>query len=110
MPQNSRDKDLPKGYKRNTILASKSHPGRVHDYNVFKQENTSKKLPRKSSHYVDCSYNGAPNDYPECTIIMPVKTRKSHRTLTLAQKRFNRKHSRIRILVSKRKQTFTNEF
>ena len=120
MPQNSRDKDLPKGYKRNTILARKGHtiktqitintkgkilmaskgyPGRVHDYNIFKQENTAEKLSRQSSHYVDCGYDVAPNDYPECNIIMPVKRRKNHSALTRAEKRFNRKHSRIRILV-----------
>ena len=36
---------------------------------------------------------------PECNIIMPVKRRKNHSALTRAEKRFNRKHSRIRILV-----------
>ncbi|MDO8744815.1 MAG: transposase family protein, partial [Candidatus Brocadiaceae bacterium] len=77
----------------------KSYPGRVHDYNIFKQENTAEKLSRQSSHYVDCGYDDAPNDYPECTIIMPVKRRKNHPALTRAERRFNRKHSRIRILV-----------
>ena len=80
-------------------MARKSYPGRVHDYNIFKQENTAEKLSRQSSHYVDCGYDGAPNDYPECNIIMPVKRRKNHSALTRAEKRFNRKHSRIRILV-----------
>lgn len=99
MPQNSRDKDLPRGYKRNTLLARKSYPGRVHDYNIFKQENTAEKRSRQSSHSVDCGYDGALNDYPECTILMPVKRRKNHSALTRAGKRFKRKHSRIRILV-----------
>ncbi len=85
--------------KGKILMASKSYPGSVHDYNIFKQENTAEKLSQKSSHYVDCGYDGAPNDYPECTIIMPVKRRKNHPALTRAEKRFNRKHSRIRILV-----------
>src|SRR3972149_4697083 len=37
--------------------------------------------------------------YPEHTIIIPVKRRRNHSTLSLSEKRFNRKHSRIRILV-----------
>ena len=56
-------------------MARKSYPGRVHDYNIFKQENTAEKLSRQSSHYVDCGYDVAPNDYPECNIIMLVKRR-----------------------------------
>src|SRR3990167_4067185 len=85
--------------KGKILMASKSYPGSVHDYNIFKQENTAEKLSQKSSHYVDCGYDGAPNDYPECNIIMPVKRRKDHSALTRAERRFNRKHSRIRILV-----------
>ena len=85
--------------KGKILMARKSYPGRVHDYNIFKQENTAEKLSRQSSHYVDCGYDVAPNDYPECNIIMPVKRRKNHSALTRAEKRFNRKHSRIRILV-----------
>ena len=45
------------------------------------------------------TYDGAPNDYPKCTIIMPAKRRKNHSTLTRAEKRFKRTHSRMRILV-----------
>ena len=56
-------------------------------------------MPTKSAHYGDSGYDGAPNDYPEHTIIIPVKRRRNHSTLSLSEKRFNRKHSRIRILV-----------
>lgn len=85
--------------KGKILMVSKSYPGRVHDYKIFKQEKTAEKLSRQSSHYVDCGYDGAPDDYPECSIIIPVKKRPNHRTLTLAERRFNRKHSRIRIIV-----------
>lgn len=85
--------------KGKILMVSKSYPGRTHDYNIFKQENTAKKLPTKSVHYGDSGYDGAPNDYPEHTIIIPVKKRRNHSTLSLSEKRFNRKHSRIRILV-----------
>ena len=80
-------------------MASKSYPGSVHDYNIFKQENTAEKLSRKVPIMLIVVSDGAPNDYSECTIIMPVKRRKNHPALTRAEKRFNRKHSRIRILV-----------
>lgn len=85
--------------KGKILMVSKSYPGRTHDYNIFKQENTAQKLPEKSAHYGDSGYDGAPNDYPEHTIIIPVKRRRNHSTLSLSEKRFNRKHSRIRILV-----------
>src|SRR3990172_2200683 len=84
--------------KGKILMVSKSYPGRIHDYTIFKQENTAKKLPTKSVHYGDSGYDGAPNDYPEHTIIIPVKRRRNHSTLSLSEKRFNRKHSRIRIL------------
>lgn len=31
------------------------------------------KLPPKSAHYGDSGYDGAPNDYPEYTIILSVE-------------------------------------
>jgi len=85
--------------KGKILMVSKSYPGRIHDYNIFKQENTAKNLPTKSTHYGDSGYDGAPNDYPDHTIILPVKRRRNHSTLSPSDKRFNRKHSRIRILV-----------
>jgi len=78
---------------------SKSFPGHVHDYEIFKTEGTAKKLPAAAGHYVDKGYDGAQKDYPGAHMIVPFKKRRNHRTLTLAEKRFNKKHSRIRILI-----------
>ncbi|GAN34226.1 MAG: hypothetical protein DYG83_15085 [Candidatus Brocadia sp. AMX2] len=39
--------------KGKILMVSKSYPGRTHDYNIFKQENTAKKLPTKNIHYGD---------------------------------------------------------
>lgn len=78
---------------------SKSFPGRVHDYEIFKREGTARKLPAAAGHYVDKGYDGAQKDYPGARMIIPFKKRRNHRALTLAEKRFNKKHSRIRILI-----------
>lgn len=81
------------------LLVSKSYPGRVHDYNIFKKENTAKKVPPKSMHYVERGYDGVSRDYPDCHISMPIKRRRSLRILTRIQKRFNKQHSRVRVIV-----------
>lgn len=86
-------------YQRENSYGKQKLPGGIHDYNIFKRENTAKQLPPKTAHYGDSGYDGATNDYPEHTIILPVKKRRNHSSLSLSEKRFNRKHSRIRILV-----------
>lgn len=85
--------------KGTILMISKSYPGRIHDYQIFKREQTAKKLPRQSAHYVDLGYDGAQNDYPQYNVILPIKKRRNHRLLTSAEKRFNRMHARIRVVV-----------
>jgi len=86
--------------RRGRILAvSRSVPGRVHDYALFQQAGTARGLPPASRHYLDLGYEGAPGDYPRSTFLLPVKRRRNHRRLTRAERRFNRVHARLRILV-----------
>ena len=81
------------------LLVSGSVPGRCHDYRLFQREGTAKQVPRAAPHYVDLGYDGAPTDYPDCQLIVPVKRRRNHRVLTRAERRFNRLHARLRVSV-----------
>lgn len=85
--------------KGEILLISRSHPGRVHDYKVFKRERTAHRLHPSSQHYLDRGYDGASKDHPNCHLILPVKRRRNSPPLSLTQKRFNKMHSKIRVLV-----------
>lgn len=86
--------------RRGRILAvSRSVPGRTHDYRLFQREGTAAQLPLRTRHYADLGYEGAPLDYPAQTLLVPVKRRRNHRVLTRAERRFNRTHARLRIIV-----------
>jgi hypothetical protein len=81
------------------VAVSRSYPGRIHDYAIFTRERTAQQLPPASRHYADLGYEGAPGDYPNHTLLVPVKRRRNHRVLTPAERRFNRAHARLRIAV-----------
>ena len=81
------------------LLVSDSVPGRCHDYRLFRREGTAKQVPRAAPHYVDLGYDGAPTDYPDCRLVVPVKRRRNHRVLTRVERRFNRLHARLRVRV-----------
>lgn len=81
------------------LLVSDSVPGRVHDYRLFQREGTAAQVPRAAPHHVDWGYDGAATDYPTCHLILPGKRRRNHRVLTRAERRFNRLHTRQRVLV-----------
>ena len=86
--------------RRGRILAvSRSVPGRTHDYRLFQREGTATQPPPRTRHYADLGYEGAPTDYPAQTLLVPVKRRRNHRVLTWAERRCNRAHARLRIIV-----------
>jgi hypothetical protein len=79
------------------LAVSASHPGRVHDYRIFRQEGTAGALPSACLHFADLGYDGAQGDYPDRTMILPFKRRRNHRRLTRFERRFNRWHASVRI-------------
>ena len=81
------------------LAVSRSVPGRVHDYALFRREGTARQLPRASRHYADLGYEGARADYPAHGFILPIKRRRNHRVLTRAERRFNQLQARLRIIV-----------
>ena len=79
------------------IHKTKYARGRRHDYDLFKGNHP--KLPGKVRPYFDLGYYGVQNDFPEMNPNIPIKRGKGQKELTPEQKRFNRRHSRVRVVV-----------
>ena len=83
--------------KEGTILhKSKSKKGRKHDYPVYKNEHPI--IPTNVENYYDLGYQGIEKDFPDSKAVLPVK-KKRNIQLTKTEKRYNKKHSRQRVIV-----------
>ncbi len=80
-----------------TILHKTGHDwGRIHDYEVFKNKHPT--TPVQVENVFDLGYLGVHNDFPTVKPVLPFrKKRKSE--LSDEEKRHNRKHSKLRIIV-----------
>jgi hypothetical protein len=80
-----------------TILHKTGHDrGRIHDYEIFKNKHPT--TPPQVENILDLGYMGVQNDFPTVKYVLPFrKKRKSE--LTDGEKRHNRKHSKLRIIV-----------
>ena len=70
--------------------------GRKHDYSVYKDEHPT--TPPQVKNYYDLGYYGIENDFPDIKAALPVK-KKRNIELTKSEKRYNKKHSRQRVVV-----------
>ena len=70
--------------------------GRKHDYSVYKDEHPT--TPPQVKNYYDLGYYGIENDFPDIKAALPVK-KKRNIELTKKEKRYNKKHSRQRVIV-----------
>ncbi len=70
--------------------------GRQHDYTVYKDEHPI--TPPQVKNYFDLGYYGIENDFPDLKVILPVK-KKRNIELTKTEKRYNKRHSRQRVIV-----------
>jgi DDE superfamily endonuclease len=79
------------------ILHKTEHEkGRKHDYDIFKNKHPT--TPLQVENVFDLGYMGVQNDFPTVKSVLPFrKKRKSE--LSDGQKRHNRKHSKLRVLV-----------
>jgi hypothetical protein len=80
-----------------TILHKTGHDrGRIHDYEIFKNKHPM--TPLQVENILDLGYMGVQNDFPTVKSVLPVrKKRKSE--LSDEEKRHNRKHSKLRVIV-----------
>lgn len=70
--------------------------GRRHDYDIFKQSHPE--LPKGVRPGTDLGYYGIQNDFPKLNPILPFKREKG-KELTEEQKKFNKEHSKERVIV-----------
>ena len=81
-----------------TILHKTGHDrGRIHDYEIFKNKHPTTTPPQVENVF-DLGYMGVQNDFPTVKSVLPVrKKRKSE--LSDEEKKHNRKHSKLRVIV-----------
>jgi DDE superfamily endonuclease/Helix-turn-helix of DDE superfamily endonuclease len=80
-----------------TILHKTGHArGRIHDYEIFKNKHPT--TPMQVENILDLGYMGVKNDFPTVKYVLPFrKKRKSG--LSGGEKKHNRKHSKLRVIV-----------
>ena len=70
--------------------------GRKHDYSVYKDEHPT--TPPQVKNYYDLGYYRIENDFSDMKVLLPVK-KKRNIELTKTEKRYNKRHSRQRVIV-----------
>ena len=60
---------------------------------------TSTITPPLVKNYFDLGYHGIENDFPDLKAILPVKKKRNVIELTKSEKRYNKRHSRQRVIV-----------
>ena len=82
--------------KGNILYKSKYKKGKQHDYSVYKDERPI--TPSQVENYYDLGYYGIKKDFPDLKTVLPIK-KKRNTELTKKEKRYNKKHSRQRVIV-----------
>ncbi len=80
------------------ILHKTEHKnGRKHDYEIFK--NNHPITPLQVENVFDLGYMGVQNDYPTVKSVLPLFRKKRKSELSDEEKRHNRKHSKLRVII-----------
>lgn len=80
------------------ILHKTGHEGgRKHDYNIYKHDHPV--TPSQVENIVDLGYLGIPNDFPTVKSVLPIKKKRNGIMLSYEERAYNKKHSRLRIIV-----------
>ena len=82
--------------KERYCINQKYKKGRQHDYSVYKDEHPI--IPPQVENYFDLGYQGIKNGFPDLKAVLPIK-KKRNTELTKKEKRYNKKHSRQRVIV-----------
>ena len=83
------------------LHVSASHPGKVHDYKIFKQSKLGKSLKSAADIYLDSGYQGIQRNFPNLNTHIPHKKSKNKK-LTKRERRENRELSSQRISIEHR--------
>ena len=81
-----------------TILHKTDHKrGRMHDYEIFK--NNHPITPIQVENVLDLGYMGVKNDFPTVKSVLPFRKKRKKGELSNEEKKHNRKHSKLRVIV-----------
>lgn len=81
------------------LYLSRASPGRKHDYQVFKESQLPKLIPKKIKAYFDSGFQGIHKDFPDLNVVIPYKRTRSYQKLTLSEKIQNHKQRKIRVKI-----------
>jgi hypothetical protein len=70
--------------------------GRIHDYEIFKNKHPT--TPLQVENILDLGYLGAKNDFPTVKYVLPFRKKRKSK-LSDEEKKYNRKHSKLRVIV-----------
>jgi hypothetical protein len=80
-----------------TILHKTRHDrGRIHDYEIFKNKHPT--TPLQVENILDLGYLGVKDDFPTVKYVLSFKKKKKTE-LSDEEKKYNRKHSKLRVTV-----------
>ena len=83
-----------------TILLHKTghDRGRIHDYEIFKNKHPPI-TPLQVENVFDLGYMGVNNDYHTVKSVLPFRKSRKKSELSNEEKKYNRKHSKLRVIV-----------
>src|SRR6476646_9404249 len=80
------------------ILHKTGHErGRIHDYEIFKNKHPI--TPLQVENVFDLVYMGVKNDFPTVKSVLPFRKKRKKGELSNEEKKHNRKHSKLRVIV-----------
>ena len=80
------------------VLHNTEHKkGRKHDYDVYKHNHPT--TPLQVENILDLGYLGVKNDFPTVKYVLPFRKKRKKSELSDEEKRHNRKHSKLRVIV-----------
>jgi len=83
---------------RKVLFVSPTKGGRVHDYNIFKEENIGNNIPEEIEINVDTGFCGIEKNFPKLRVIMP-KKKPIGKELSLEEKENNKIKCRKRVII-----------
>ena len=69
----------------------------MHDYEIFK--NNHPITPIQVENVLDLGYMGVQNDFPTVKSVLPFRKSRKKSELSNEEKKYNRKHSKLRVIV-----------
>lgn len=81
------------------LEVSKTYPGSIHDFEVFRRERTAKSILEDAKTYLDKGYTGVKKEHPLLNFLIPFKRNRWKKELSRSEKIYNTKLAKKRVMV-----------